>query len=560
MDKITASKHDDVASIVEHVVNASTAELTLSIPRFSKIGEDLKHFQLLAREAAALDKKVTIESVDERVIELAKLAGFAAVNPFFAGSGSKRTFSDITPVKLRIVNPAPAAFKDGKKGKKEAAPARTAMMPLREHAIEAVPVSDGNFRPDTAVPDEIALPPLDVSSELHAVTAPHAVFRAAGARIFSRPFGLFIFICGLLGAGAWAAAKELPRAEVNITAKKAQWIYNGPVIAEKGINPDALRAAVPSQAFTFKKNGDIRFPASGKRHVEKKASGKITVYNGYSSDPQPLVAGTRFMSPDGKIFKLTERIIVPGAKITDGKIIPSSIETVAIADQPGADYNIGATKNFSIPGFKGSPKYQAFSAESVAGLSGGLVGEQAYPTAEDINAAKEKSAAVLREDLELVMQEQMPEGMKVLENAVQFAITSQTVKDAVDDEGKFSIFTNAHLNVIALRDQDVRQALIEKAAAEKGGEFDILSSSLSYSNARADFKTGALVATVDFKADLRQKVDVQALATKVLGKSEIELKSAVLALQGLEGVNIDLWPFWVRQVPSDMGRVKITVD
>ncbi len=78
---------------------------------------------------------------------------------------------------------------------------------------------------------------------------------------------------------------------------------------------------------------------------------------------------TRFLALDGKIFRLTKGITVPGAKIVEGKIIPSSIEAAVIADQPGEAYNIGPVSRFSIPGLKGTPKYEAFYAESKADIN-----------------------------------------------------------------------------------------------------------------------------------------------------------------------------------------------
>ena len=59
--------------------------------------------------------------------------------------------------------------------------------------------------------------------------------------------------------------------------------------------------------------------------MSQKAQGTLTIYNAYSSAPQTLVATTRFVTPDGKIFRLTNEVTVPGAKITNGQIVPSSI-------------------------------------------------------------------------------------------------------------------------------------------------------------------------------------------------------------------------------------------
>ena len=101
-----------------------------------------------------------------------------------------------------------------------------------------------------------------------------------------------------------------------------------------------------------------------------KAFGTITVFNGYSSEPQLLIASTRFLSSNERIFRTTKNIDIPGAQLNDDEIIPSSISVEIVADYLGAEYNIGPS-DFTIPGFKGSPKYQGFYGKSSTAMSGG---------------------------------------------------------------------------------------------------------------------------------------------------------------------------------------------
>ena len=100
MKKITLNKSDEVALIVEKIIDTELKKVVLIVPRFSSLAESLSNFHLLKREADALEKEIFIESVDNRVIELAELAGIEALNPFFVKN--KRQFSDIVPKKQKI--------------------------------------------------------------------------------------------------------------------------------------------------------------------------------------------------------------------------------------------------------------------------------------------------------------------------------------------------------------------------------------------------------------------------------------------------------------------------
>lgn len=107
----------------------------------------------------------------------------------------------------------------------------------------------------------------------------------------------------------------------------------------------------------------------------QKARGTVMLVNTFGSDAQSLVATTRLESPDGKIFRLLEGVTVPGMSGSQ----PGSIEASVIADQVGTEYNIAPT-NFTIPGFKGGPKYDKFSAKSTKAMAGGSANSGANQT------------------------------------------------------------------------------------------------------------------------------------------------------------------------------------
>lgn len=119
------------------------------------------------------------------------------------------------------------------------------------------------------------------------------------------------------------------------------------------------------------------------KEINSKASGEIIIYNNYSTSPQKLLKNTRFQTKDGKIFRITDSVIVPG-KVGE---TPKSIKAKVYADTYGANYNIPAS-DFNIPGFKGSDKYNLFYAKSVTKMSGGASGKVTVVAVEDITAAK----------------------------------------------------------------------------------------------------------------------------------------------------------------------------
>ncbi len=535
MKKISVNKSDEVAIIVEKIIDVHDSEVVLSIPRFSHLGESLSNFHLLKREAEALEKKIIIESVDDHIVELAEMSGLTAVNPFFAKN--KRQFADIVRTNKSV--------KTLKKKK----------------PIVRIFQSE---EPEKAIDEEFAALENDLEEEhikrkqffrLPKLSLPKISFPELNSQFLIVSGG--IVVAGIL---FFLGVKVLPRAKVTIAAQTQNWEYNDAIATDKSASLDIIKMAMPNQVFSQKKNAQLKFPATGKKQIQKKATGTMTVYNSYSSDPQPLVGQTRFMSPDGKIYRLIKNIIVPAAKIIEGRIAPSSIDAEVVSDAAGADYNIGPVKLFTIPGFKGSPKYQAFYGESKGNMDGGFIGEVAYPTGSDIKSAKEKAESALESGLATAFLAQIPKEFKVLDGAKKYKILDEKIDQEADKDGSFGIFAESQMAVIGFKEEDLKMLLDKRAKHDNGEDFDIRSSELSYGLARADFDKGALSFPVNFKAVLARHIDAEDLKNKIAGKSEMELKTMVFGLPGLKSATISLWPFWVKTVPNSIDKISVIVE
>lgn len=553
MKKITVNKSDEVSVIVEKMIEADDTEITLSVPRFSHIGESLSNFYLLKRESDALNKKISIESVDDKVIELASMSGLTGTNPFFAKN--RRQFSDI--VAPRPSARSAAVQKNGRLIRNEIAAqkiAREESIPdLRQKSSAGYDaasddISDRISRKSYVAPEQ----PRRAFFRMPDISLPSMDF--SGSKMWVLSGILIVSVTG------YAAAKILPSAEVKIIAQKKDWSYTDAILADKSAVSDIKTMSIPGQVFTEQGNTSNKFPATGRKQVEKYATGPITVFNSFSSDQQPLVEKTRFMAPNGKLFRLTKTIMVPGAKIIDGKIVASSISATIVADEPGPDYNIGPVKLFTIPGFKDTPKYQSFYGESTSDMTGGFIGEVAYPTPDDISKGKTQAAADIESALKTKLFSQIPKEFKILEGSSVHRVLSQKADAEADKDGNFSILTDAKSILIAFKESDAEELLKNKALAESGGDYELKSRELEYAIARPDFDKGRMTFPVTFKAVLARKIGGEELKSKIAGKSEVELKSMIFSLPGLESATISLWPFWVKHVPTSLNKIEVVVD
>ncbi|MFA5099028.1 MAG: hypothetical protein WC461_02315 [Candidatus Paceibacterota bacterium] len=355
------------------------------------------------------------------------------------------------------------------------------------------------------------------------------------------------------------------KAEIKIETKKTEWNFMDSVVADKKIvqigSAEIASRQIPAEVFSISKNFTFSFAATGKKNVQQKAEGKITIYNAYSSGAQTLVAGTRFMSPDGKIFRLKDKVTVPGAKIVDGKISPSTIDALVIADKAGIEYNIGPQSKFTIPGFQGTPKYDGFYGSSKEAMKNGFIGEAAYPTDDDIKKGKVDAEKQLKDYTDSALSLQIPQDFKFLDGSRQFIISKETVNVQTDEKGNFSIYIEGKSSSIGFKEVDLKD-LIEKTAqgSIEDNLLKIKNSTLDYGAARADFAQGKISFAVDFKGIFEEPVNVDDFKQEVVGKNEQELKTLVSSYANIQKFTVSFWPFWAKAVPKNINKISVEIN
>jgi len=295
--------------------------------------------------------------------------------------------------------------------------------------------------------------------------------------------------------------------------------------------------------------------STGVKDLERKASGEIIIYNAYSSAPQTLVRRTRFSTPEGKIYRIDGQVVVPGANIVNGGIVPSSIEVTVYADLPGEEYNIGLS-DFNIPGFKGDARYEKFYARSKTEMKGGFVGKLNVVAEDDISSIRE----VLREEIKsnLVKKAEMsiPNGFLYYQDLTMLEfIPNENNSKAGDEAENFTIKEKGVLKAFLIRESDLSDALVSKYV-ESGAPIRI-----------SNLKEVALTLSERTKDNDKIIFNVEGTGHFVWNIDEDSLKKDFLEKGGsktelfvknypIEKIKIISHPSWWRLVPRDDSRIK----
>jgi len=334
-------------------------------------------------------------------------------------------------------------------------------------------------------------------------------------------------------------------------------------------NPDFSAKIIPGQFFNKQKTIAEVFPATGKVLKEEKAEGTLRVYNEYSTSPQVLVATTRFVSADGKLFRTPVRITIPGGRYEGGKLIPGEIDVSVVADQPGPKYNISPT-TFSIPGFAGTARYTKFYAKSFQPMTGGFREEVSQITREDLESAEDNLIKEAKEGSKNALEKELQSESYSLEyDFIGDAIQTEVVetfslatagKEAID----FNFQVKAESKTIIFKEKEVEnfvKQFIDNQIAEDKKIYEE-SLKIDYTPETINLDSGKLILSLDISAKIYSDVDLSVFKNGLKGKSLKEAEFFLENQPGISKVRVEFWPFWVRSVPEDLNKIefKLSID
>ncbi len=328
---------------------------------------------------------------------------------------------------------------------------------------------------------------------------------------------------------------------------------------------DVSTKSIPGIFIDNKETISQQFPVSGRIIKEVKAKGTIRVYNVYSVQPQTLVVDTRFIASSGELFYSVKRIIIPGAKKEEGKLIPSHIDIEVIAAEAGEDYNIGSS-DFSIPGFAGTSRYTGFYGKSFESMSGGWKGEVAQPTLEDLGQACEILTEKLKTENIKKLLNQAGSDFSILNETLFHEIIATSSVAGVGKDNDHIVFqATLQSKCLAIKTEDLVSFMKSFILAQSASGRKIEESSLKFDLSAGgmnieDLDQGSASFLLKFSAIIYAGVDKESIKQELKGKTPEEVEAFLKDQPGIGRVKVKLWPFWVNKISSDTGDIKMKLN
>lgn len=304
----------------------------------------------------------------------------------------------------------------------------------------------------------------------------------------------------------------------------------------------------------------VYLQATGESKVEKKASGVIVIYNNYSSSPQRLIKNTRFETPAGLVYRIEKSIVVPGRRVENNKTIPGSLEATVSADLPGPDYNIGLT-DFTVPGFKGTPRYEDFYARSKTVMAGGFIGNVPTAPEDKMNEAYASAEAALKQELAQKIGSQKPDIFIWYPTALLFESVRQM--PVVSTGSTIALSVNATSTAVVFSKMILSRYIAEHSITDYDKEpvlVDKLNDLIFIPRFSADTSVGGPI-PFSLKGDttIIWQFDSDKLKNDLAGKSKKEISSVIANYRGITRASVVIRPFWKSQFPDNPNKIKINL-
>jgi|SRR3989344_2566422 len=356
-------------------------------------------------------------------------------------------------------------------------------------------------------------------------------------------------IVGILAA-SFFLAQYFASASIVVTPKQDQRDVDTTMKAYK--NPEAPQLLSYELLEVSGEESEV-LPALGNKYVERKASGKITVYNDYSKDTLRFVANTRFKSPDGKIYRTYNVIVIPGN---------GSVEISVVADAPGEEYNIGPAA-FTLPGLSGGAMFAKVYGKSTSNMEGGFKGTVKVIADDELSKTRTKLEGVLTQKLLSKLNSDLKDTRVFFPDSYSSSYSfNEFAQSEENDDSHQAVTVSGTLYAVVFDKGNLATVLGRRelaVSAEAGVEINNwqdLSLDLSHYDELnvADELTVRITGPTHFV----WQFDEESLKSALLGKPKDSYAKIFLGFPGIDKAEVKIKPFWRKSFPSKGERIKIT--
>lgn len=313
-----------------------------------------------------------------------------------------------------------------------------------------------------------------------------------------------------------------------------------------GASKDAIKGIVRKVPINY----SIEYESTGAEVIGKEAVGEVTLINNYTKN-QPLVATTRILSSDNKLFRIKETVNIPAG---------GSVNAEIYADDPSPDMAIGPSK-FTIPGLWAGLQDKIY-AESKADVIYRQKVKKSIVEMDIENGVRDLKQQLLtqaKSEINKTYEEYSEIIYKIDDNSIVNNVDGK----AGDEVEKFSITMDADVVVVAFDHEKASDLAKNKFISSLNDNKELLSfdeENIIYSLNNYDYLSGeaAINATFEGKVSLKEDSGIVD-KNKILGLKDSELNAYLSNIPDIAGYEVEYFPSFIKIVPKLADRIKVEI-
>ena len=361
---------------------------------------------------------------------------------------------------------------------------------------------------------------------------------------------VFIILAVILILGVTYLA--LSKVTITLTPSNATVDYDFTLtLADNPENNTSTTVILPAKIMGSESPVEQKFSVAAGSAVDAQAEGTVTIYNNRGAG-QTLIATTRLLTPEGKIFRLKDKITVPAN---------SSLQAKIQADEKGVGGNIPPTA-FTIPGLSESLQKLVYG-KSTTPMTGGTrqIGRLTATDVEkaELELTKKSSADVIAQFFEALDDKNL-----VLIGSQTKLTDGKADQELGSEVSSFTFSGQLTVSAVFAKQNEILELAKTKLKESQGAKSEFVSvdpASLTYELMAVD--TEKLAAQV--------KVSISGLATLdpskdifdknlLVGFTENDLKLYFSQFDSIKDTKIEFTPFWVKKVPILKDHIIIKIE
>lgn len=292
------------------------------------------------------------------------------------------------------------------------------------------------------------------------------------------------------------------------------------------------------------------FESSGREVLGQDVTGKIIVYNKYTK-AQPLVATTRFLSADHKLFRLKNTVSVPAG---------GQVEAEIYADEPSQDMAV-APGRFTIPGLW-------------AGLQDKIYGESKDTMQYEQNvklkieqADIDKAVNELKDSLLARAKEEIGgiygDYSQIIYQIDNNSITQQLDGKVGEEKNKFTANMKAMVTVVAFQDDQVFSLAQQNLSSSLPDDKKLVGfekKDLNLNLTSANVEDGSAVINASFVGKMALKDNAGVIEReKLAGLNKNELAGYLDSIPEISSYEVKFFPSFMKKVPKLVDKINIEI-